>query len=469
MGEKMTEKWQLNHLKNLPAVDTVLNFCQQEGIYNIPHTLLVSFIQDVIAELRGKILASENETEVTEFYLSPQEAAVLVKDRLRKFMSPSLRRVINATGTVLHTNMGRAPLADFARRTIDDATGFCNLELDLDEGKRGSRHAHVEELLVRLTGAEAACVVNNNAAAVMLCLNTVAAGKKVIVSRGELVEIGGSFRIPDVMASSGASLVEVGTTNKTHLEDYRRAINDETSLLLKVHTSNYKVVGFTAAVDTKELSALAREHGLLVMEDLGSGLLIDLSAFGLDKEPLVSEQVASGVDLLTLSGDKLLGGPQTGLILGKKQLVEKVRKNQLMRALRPDKLTLAALEATLRIYLFGEPLKDIPVLSMLTIPAVTLKRRADRLAKILLERAETSLSVSVQEDFSYVGGGAMPLVKLPTYVIAVKPRNTSVSDWVRKLRLGNPVLVGRINEQHLLLDLRTVAEDEEEEVIRCLT
>jgi L-seryl-tRNA(Ser) seleniumtransferase len=327
----------------------------------------------------------------------------------------------------------------------------------------------VEKLLMSLTGAEAACVVNNCAAAVMLCLNTLAAGKKVIVSRGELVEIGGSFRIPDVMSASGARLAEVGTTNKTHPADYKNAIDEETALLLKVHTSNYKVVGFTSSVSVEELAALGVEYGLPVMEDLGSGLLIDMTAFGLEKEPLVSKRIAAGVDILTLSGDKLLGGPQAGLIVGRRRFVEQVKKNQLMRALRPDKMTLAALEATLRIYLTGEPLREIPVLAMLSMSPEVLKRRANRLAEALRQRSGGLLTVSVFDDISFVGGGAMPLTKLPTSVVAVRPRGNSFSEWVRSLRLGEPALVGRVQENQLLLDVRTVAEEEEEEVIRCLT
>ena len=466
----MAENWRGACLRSLPAVDAVVNaYRRRTNSTRCSHALVVSAAQEIIAGLRSRILAAGTEEEVLECGFDAEETARRVEGILSRLAQPSLRPVINAAGTVLHTNMGRAPLAKAAREAMLRAAGFCNLELDLEEGKRGSRHDHVAELLVKLTGAEAACVVNNNAAAVMLCLNTVAAGRKVIVSRGELVEIGGSFRIPDVMAASGAVLREVGTTNKTHPRDFRRAVDADTALLLKVHTSNYKVVGFTAAVDTPELVSLGRELGLPVMEDLGSGLLIDLSGLGLEREPLVRERVAAGVDLLTLSGDKLLGGPQAGLIVGRRDLVERVRQNQLMRALRPDKVTLAALEATLRVYLTGEPLRDIPVLAMLTVPAATLERRAKALAEKVLERSGGALAVTVAADYSCVGGGAMPLSKLPTFVLAVRPKNGSLSDWVKKLRTGDPVLVGRVQDDRLLLDLRTVAEDEEEEVVRCLT
>ncbi|MBS4022117.1 MAG: L-seryl-tRNA(Sec) selenium transferase [Dethiobacter sp.] len=465
----MAENWRQHHLRSLPAVDVVVNIYHREySATRYPHSLLVSVVQEIVAGLRRQILAASGDEELTGLPVTPEKVAFWVDSNLRKMEKPSLRRVINATGTVLHTNMGRAPLAAAARQAMADAAGFCNLELDLEEGRRGSRHSHIEDILISLTGAEAACVVNNNAAAVMLCLNTVAAGKKVVVSRGELVEIGGSFRIPDVMTASGARLLEVGTTNKTHPADYRRAIDEETALLLKVHTSNFKVVGFTAAVDTEELVVIGREHGLPVMEDLGSGLLVDLSGFGLNREPLVSERIEAGVDLLTLSGDKLLGGPQAGLILGRSELVERVKKNQLMRALRPDKVTLAALEATLRVYRFGDPLREIPVLAMLTASPPLLKVRAERLAKLLHEHCNEAYTLDVAEDYSYVGGGAMPLTRLLTYVLAIKPKSASLSEWVRKLRTGDPVLVGRVQDDRLLLDLRTVAEDEEEEVIRCL-
>lgn len=466
----MGENWRQAYLRTLPAVDAVVTIYKRtHKAATYPHSLLVQAVQEIVDTLRRRILAAGQEEELLGLGITPEEVALQVEAWLGHLDRPSLRRVINATGTVLHTNLGRAALAEPVKAAMQQAAGYCNLELDLEDGTRGSRHDHVEKLLMSLTGAEAACVVNNNAAAVLLCLNTLAAGKKVIVSRGELVEIGGSFRIPEVMAAGGARLVEVGTTNKTHLADYRQAVDEETALLLKVHTSNYQIVGFTAAVSVADLAALGRETGLPVMEDLGSGLFLDLFAFGLEKEPLVAERVAAGVDVLTLSGDKLLGGPQAGIIIGKRACVERIRKNQMMRALRPDKVTLAALEATLRIYLAGNPLRDIPVLAMLTMPLETLKRRADGLADSLRRKAAGLLAVNVREDVSFVGGGAMPLTKLPTFVVAVRPNNGPFTEWVRKLRAGEPALVGRVQEDWLLLDPRTIAAAEEEEVIRCLT
>lgn len=466
----MGENWRQTSLRALPAVDVAVNLYKRgnpESRY--PHALVVQAVQEIVESLRRQILSAGSSEDLLGLSLTPEEVALRVEAWLGRLDRPSLRRVINATGTVLHTNMGRAPLSEAAKAAMTDAAGYCNLEMSLPEGKRGSRHDHVEKLLMSLTGAEAACVVNNNAAAVLLCLNTLAAGKKVVVSRGELVEIGGSFRIPDVMAAGGAVLKEVGTTNKTHLSDYKNAVDEETGLLLKVHTSNYKVVGFTASVAVDELVSLGRDVGLPVMEDLGSGLFLDLSGFGLEPEPRVADRVAAGVDVLTLSGDKLLGGPQAGIIIGRKAFVERIKRNQLMRALRPDKATLAALEATLRIYLTGNPLQEIPVLSMLTMPADVLKRRAQQFAEKLRQRGPGLVIVNTRDDVSFVGGGAMPLTTLPTTVVALRPQNGSFTDWVQQLRTGEPALVGRVQDDWLLLDLRTVTQAEEEEVIRCLT
>jgi L-seryl-tRNA(Ser) seleniumtransferase len=345
---------------------------------------------------------------------------------------------------------------------VDVARGYSNLELDLSTGERGSRYSHVEEILCRVSGAESALVVNNNAGGVLLALNSIAEGKEVIVSRGQLVEIGGSFRIPDVMRKSGACLVEVGTTNRTHLEDYVTAMGERSALLLKVHTSNFRILGFRAEVSLKELVALGRARGIPVMEDLGSGCFVDLSQYGLEKEPTVQETIEAGADLVTFSGDKLLGGPQAGIILGKKKYLEVLKKNPLNRALRIDKLTLAGMEATLREYLNGaEVVKNLPGFRMLFCSRQELKRRGKRLQRNLIKEISSLCQVDLKGETSQVGGGALPLQALPTMVVALRPLRISAANLEAKLRRGDPPVISRIKEEEVLLDLRTVAESEE--------
>ncbi|MDO9536256.1 MAG: L-seryl-tRNA(Sec) selenium transferase, partial [Bacillota bacterium] len=337
-----------------------------------------------------------------------------------------------------------------------------NLEISLKTGLRSSRYDHVEDFLCRITGAEGALVVNNNAGAVFLALNSLAAGREVIVSRGELVEIGGSFRLPEVMTSSGAVLAEVGATNRTYLKDYRGAINERTALLLKVHTSNYKVMGFTAAVNSRLLVELGKEYGLPVMDDQGSGVLVDLSKYGLPYEPRVQDAVTAGVDIVTFSGDKLLGGPQAGLIVGKKRYLEKIRKNQLMRALRVDKLTLAALESTLRLYLDEEKaLKEIPVLRMLTVSGDLLKKRAEILVRELREKVGESCRVGISQEKARVGGGSMPLVSLPSFQVTLDCPQIKPTALAERLRWGRPPVVARVRNEKVLLDLRSLREEED--------
>jgi L-seryl-tRNA(Ser) seleniumtransferase len=455
-------------LRQLPAVDRLLNepvLLELAG--RCPRRLLLEAAQETVAALRQQI---QEETPGPPVDTSASTVAQQVAMAAEKKMRPSLRPVINATGTLLHTNLGRAPLAVEALDAIEQTSrGFSNLEFDLASGERGQRSAHIETLLCRLTGAEAAIAVNNCAGAVLLGLAALAAGREAIVSRGELVEIGGAFRVPDVMAASGVLLREVGTTNKTHLHDYRAAIGERTGLLLKVHTSNYRVVGFTSSVPAVELVALGRAQELPVMEDLGSGMLLDLSAYGLPREPTVSEAVASGLDLVTFSGDKLLGGPQAGLMVGRAWALEKIRRHPLARALRMDKLTLAALEATLRLYL--EPataIARIPVLRMLATPADTLRARCRRLAKRLKSAAGDQLQISIIAGAATVGGGALPLTELPGAVLALKPATLSVDEFATRLRDGETPLVGRVQEGQLLLDLRTVAVREEPELLQTL-
>ncbi|MCL2790800.1 MAG: L-seryl-tRNA(Sec) selenium transferase [Desulfobulbus sp.] len=381
---------------------------------------------------------------------------------VRQYHRVGMQHVINGTGVIIHTNLGRSLLPMAA---VDALNAVCaryvNLELNLDTGKRGSRYQHVEGLLCELTGAESALVVNNNAAAVLLALETLANGKEVIVSRGQLVEIGGSFRIPDIMRRSGARLIEVGATNRTHLDDYQQAITNDTGLLLRVHCSNYRIVGFTSAVSAVDLVRLGKEHGLPVMEDLGSGCLIDLSRFGLIKEPTVQDAVAGGVDIVTFSGDKLLGGPQAGILVGKKQYIDQIKKNPLNRALRIDKLTLVALESVLRLYLDeSRALLEIPTLALIALSEEILAERA----RALCERCRALMAdyavFTVQSTWSQVGGGAMPEQNLASWAVAVAPFAMKINQLERRLRQASIPVIGKVESDRLLFDLRTIAADE---------
>jgi L-seryl-tRNA(Ser) seleniumtransferase len=396
------------------------------------------------------------------------DAAVVtgVKDLARQAQSLNLRATVNATGIVIHTNLGRSLLAETAIEHLC-AVGrrYSNLEFDLDKGRRGSRYANVEDLICELSGAESAIAVNNNAGAVLLALETMAAGKKVIVSRGELVEIGGSFRIPDVMAKSGGILCEVGTTNRTHLRDYENAVDEQTALLLKVHKSNYSVVGFSAEVSLKDLVALGRKHRVPVMEDLGSGTFIDFSRYGLLKEPTVQESVSAGVDIITFSGDKLLGGPQAGLIVGKKTCIDRIKKNPITRALRIDKLTLAALESTLRLYRDEEKaVQAIPTLRMMLQPIATLAEKAGRLKKMLESTGHKRLTVASLDLVSRPGGGSLPLLELPSKGLGVKIDGLSANAIEKSLRLNSPPIIGRIEDDLYTMDMRTLQDDELETI-----
>ncbi|NLC52146.1 MAG: L-seryl-tRNA(Sec) selenium transferase [Firmicutes bacterium] len=458
-------------LRKLPAVDRILLHPLLLPLEKaLPRSILVQAVQELIEERRRGIIRAKNEDEAQKIDLSLDNIA---RDALRVVkakLSPSLRRVINATGTVLHTNLGRAPLARAAMEMLQEiASAYCNLEYSLKEGHRGSRHEHVESILCNLTGAEAACVFNNNAATVYLALNTLAKEKEVIVARGELVEIGGSFRIPEVMKASGAQLVEVGTTNKTYLADYEQAITEKTALLLKVHTSNYRIIGFTADVSIRELAALGKEKGIPVMEDIGNGALVNLSGFGLPAEPLLSESINAGAALVTCSGDKLLGGPQAGIIVGEKEKVERIKKNQMARALRIDKLTLAALEATLRLYQEeGKALKEITVLRMLTLKPSELKQKAETIRAKLADLCAGTADFQCAENISYVGGGAMPQAELPSYTVFVSPYEISVGTLIERLHAGTPPVVARIENDKLVLDPRTLQPGEEEALINAV-
>lgn len=463
----MDEKQKL--LRNLPSVDRVLNEpVLAELGKEIPSVLIKEAVQESVALLRRDILEANELPAGTTIH--PSAVARRALDLVKASSSPSLRHVINATGTLLHTNLGRAPLSDKALAAVHAvARSYSNLEIELDGGKRGHRYSHVEQLLCRLTGAEAATVVNNNAGAVLLALTALAKGSEAIVSRGELVEIGGAFRVPEVMEAGGVALREVGTTNKTHLRDYRQAVTEETGLFLKIHTSNYRIVGFTKAVSGTELAELGSETGIPVMEDLGSGMLIDLSPFGLPREPTVSEAVASGLDVVTFSGDKLLGGPQAGLIVGRKWAIDKIRSHPMARALRIDKLTLAALEATLRHYL--EPQRaigDIPILHMLDLSTGELKRRCSTLVRRLKPRLGDRAELRIIEETSTVGGGALPLTELPGTAVALTPKSHSLDTAARRLRLGDPAVVVRIHEGRLILNPRTIAKAEEKSLVEAV-
>ncbi|MGA2954392.1 MAG: L-seryl-tRNA(Sec) selenium transferase [Thermodesulfobacteriota bacterium] len=459
------------YLRTLPAVDELLRQAQVQPLLKIhSRTLVVESIRKVLEEKRQTIFQSRDDQEAAAVTLTPEQWAAAIEEELAASFRPSLRPVINATGVVLHTNLGRAPLCEDALRNLMEiAGGYSNLEFNLKTGERGSRYEHVEEILCRISGGESALVVNNNAGAVFLALNSLAEGKEVIVSRGQLVEIGGSFRIPDVMRKSGARLVEVGTTNRTHLRDYEQAISGDTALLLKVHTSNFRILGFTAEVPIKDLVALGQAKGVPVMEDLGSGCFLDLSRYGMESEPTVQEAVQAGVEVVTFSGDKLLGGPQAGIILGKKRALDLLKKNPLNRALRIDKLTLAGLESTLRAYLDPDQvLKNLPALSMLTCPLKELEGRAKQVRRKLIKVVSSSCQITLREESSQVGGGALPLQALPTRVLALRPLRISAAVLEERLRKGDTPVIPRVKEEEVLLDLRTVAEEEEEPLLEAV-
>jgi L-seryl-tRNA(Ser) seleniumtransferase len=450
----------VNVLRDLPSIDRLLNH-ERCGI------LLLRYNRDYVAEKCRAVLedtrAAVRQGKGQADALS--EGAILdqVEERIYSDSQPGHVRVINATGTILHTNLGRALLPQAAIEAMTEVAAHpINLEYDLAAGKRGKREEVLEKLLVELTGAEAATVVNNNAAAVLLGLNTLAEGKEVIVSRGELIEIGGSFRIPEIMAKSGAVLKEVGSTNRTHLADYETAISDKTALLLKVHTSNYKVVGFTAEVELEQLVALGKQRGLPVMEDLGSGAFIDLSRYGLPKEPLVSERIKLGADLVTFSGDKILGGPQAGLIVGKKELIARIGKNHLQRALRCGKLTLAALEATLRLYRQSPAITDdIPTLKAFTRSVDDIRKMGEEVLPRLQSALGKKFRVALEDSTCQIGSGALPTEEVPTVAIAVTHTSQSATRIAQRFRAAKPPIIGRIRDDRFLLDLRSIFNPED--------
>jgi L-seryl-tRNA(Ser) seleniumtransferase len=446
----------------LPSVDEILK--SPEGMLwlaRFKRTIVLQAVRDILSAERKAMVEKPSAGATREILYRA------IDEKIRERSSFSLVPVINATGVVIHTNLGRAALSEkILNNVLTVGRGFSNLEYDLGTGKRGQRHGHTKRLLKTITGSEDALIVNNNAAAVFLCLNTLAKGREVIVSRSELVEIGGSFRIPDVMSASNAVLREVGTTNKTHRYDYTNAINEATALILKVHQSNYKIIGFTNDVKIEELVALGKKHQIPVMYDLGSGCLIDLRPYGLRGEPSVQEIVQAGVDVISFSGDKLLGGPQGGVIAGKKTYIEKIQKNPLARALRIDKLTIAAFEATLMEYMDLENAKkEIPVLSMLLQSPEEIRSRAKKIASALRKIA-VNAEIHVVEDMSQAGGGSLPGTEFVTFAVAIKSDSISVNELATSLREGLPPVIARIKDKSLLLDARTIRNSEISATIR---
>ena len=448
----------MNELRKLPSVDRLL---QTEGLQRLieesSHDLVVDAARQALDGARAEIMAGQPCPDLPTLV----EA---VSRRVAQMVQPTLHPLINATGVIIHTNLGRAPLSDSAMAAMEDVgRGYSNLEYEMEAGRRGSRYVHAEALLCRLTGAEAALVVNNNAGAVLLILSALAKGREVIISRGQLVEIGGGFRIPDVMRQSGARLVEVGTTNRTYIQDYEEAIGPETALLMRVHHSNFRITGFVHQASLAELVELARRHDLRVVDDLGSGTLLDTTPFGLAHEPMVQESVAARADLVSFSGDKLLGGPQAGIIVGRGELIARLKRFPLTRALRVDKTTLAGLQATLLHYLKEEATERIPVWRMIAMPLAEIEERARSWAR-QLERAGARVTVTAGE--STVGGGSLPGETLPTRLVAIQ--TPSPDDLARRLRLGEPPVVGRIERDQLLLDPRTVLPEQDEDLLRAV-
>ena len=445
--------------RSIPKVDVLLeNQDIVTLIENHHRDVVVDVIREEIDKLRNFIKENDDvnliETKINNLIEN-------IKISTEKVYSYNIKKVINGTGTILHTNLGRAIIskkhADYLSEVV---TSYSNLEYNLEEGKRGERYSHFEKLICKITGAEAAMAVNNNAAAVMLVLSSMAAEKEVIVSRGELVEVGGKFRIPDVMKSSNAHLVEIGTTNKTHLEDYEDAISENTGAFLKVHTSNFKILGFTESVSIEELCKLGREKDIPVIEDIGSGVLIDLSKYGLEYEPTVQDSIKAGVDVVSFSGDKLLGGPQAGIIVGKKKYIDKMKKNPLTRAFRIDKFTATILEMIFHEYLNEEDaIKNIPVLSLITKDLKEIEKNANTLFN-KIENLKDVADINIKDTLSQIGGGSLPAERIKSKSVTIMPKNISTQSLEAKLRAGKNPVVGRISEEKLILDMRTVLEDE---------
>ncbi|KNF09426.1 L-seryl-tRNA(Sec) selenium transferase SelA [Gottschalkia purinilytica] len=455
-----------NIYSRIPKVDQIIENEKIKSMLEInSRELVIESIREELDDIRkiiskGDITLEDLDNRINKIYDN-------VTLRVQNTMSPKFKRVINCTGVVIHTNLGRSLINEEVMKYVSNiATKYSNLEFDLETGARGSRYSHLEDIIKKITGAEAALVVNNNAAAVVLVLSALAKEKEVVVSRGELVEIGGSFRIPDVMEQSGAKLVDVGTTNKTHIWDYERAIGEETAALLKVHTSNYRILGFTSSISLDELVELGKKKEVAVIEDLGSGVLIDLSKYGLEYEPTVQDSINSGVDVVTFSGDKLLGGPQAGIIVGKKKYIDMMKKHPLNRALRIDKFTIATLEGTLRFYLDEDKaIENIPTLRMLTTSINDIEIKANKLLHQIKNCIKDKLDIQVVDEFSQVGGGSLPLEKIPTKCIMISSDHISVTSLERKLRENEIPIITRLYKDRLYMDLRTIDETEFEIII----
>lgn len=474
VGEQQEHPW----LRRIPSIEALLlEGTQDAELGSLPRPLLADILRETAAELRAALAAggegnspgagtqTDADGEAVRHQLT-LDLLARARHKAGALVRPFYRRAINATGIILHTGLGRAPLPAAALRQIaGELRGYSVLQQSVETGERSRRDAGVERLLKRLTGAEAATVVNNNAAATMIALQALASGKEVIVSRGQLIEIGGSFRLPDVMAASGARLVEVGTTNKTHLRDYERAITPATGAIMRVHPSNYRIHGFAKSVSTEELVTLARPRGIPVIDDLGAGALIDLSRFGFEKEPTIQESLRAGADLVLSSADKLIGGPQGGVILGRADLIGLIRKSPLARIVRVDKLTLAALEATLRSFLDTETAwRDVPTLRLLRRPLEEIAAAAESLCRELLGDHPIAAEVTIEEGASFMGGGSLPDQQLPTRLVAIRPASVAATEFAARLRRGTPAVFARIHDDRVLIDPRTLLEGEAEEV-----
>ena len=460
--EKESEE-KKDYLRSLSSVNDLIQavYRSRKMGMGVPRDLVTQASRTVLDGVREAILAARDELDLEKITTETDELVTMVEQEVEELMHPSFKRVINATGVVVHTNLGRSLLSEEAMKALVMAgSSYNNLEFQLEDGSRGSRQVHVKRLLCELTGAESALVVNNNAAAVLLALTTHAREKEVIVSRGQLIEIGGSFRLPDVMAQSGARLVEVGTTNKTYQEDYRKAITSETAMILRAHSSNYRIMGFTSEVDIKGLSELSREYDLILLDDLGSGVYLDLTGYGLPEEPTIGSSLRDGADIVCFSGDKILGGPQAGIVLGRADLVDAMARHPLARAVRVGKLTLAAMEATLRHYLDPEKaVSDIPTLAMLTADPENLKKRAKRLSKKISSGSD-AYSAEVSSEVSRAGGGALPMADLPTWAVVVTSSEYKTSELESALRGCEPPIICRVKDDRIILDMRTVRDDE---------